>query len=88
MKKKGRKKKSVEQMIDSLAVITARGFARTAAKEDLKEYSTKVELKSEITNLRDDIDVMLARHIGTFRRDYDDLAMRVKKIEQVLFHRK
>ncbi len=38
--------------------------------------------------LRTDIDIMLSHHIGTFRRDYDDLAARVKKIEETLFQRR
>jgi len=27
---------------------------------------------------------MLDRHIGTFRKDYDDLAARVKRLEQLV----
>ena len=34
--------------------------------------------------LRGDIDIMLDRHIGTFRKDYDDLAARVKRLEQLV----
>ena len=34
--------------------------------------------------LRGDIDIMLDRHIGTFRKDYDELAARVKRLEQLV----
>jgi len=36
--------------------------------------------------LRGDIDIMLDRHIGTFRKDYDELAGRVKRLEQLVLN--
>ena len=44
----------------------------------LEDYATKEELKLEIKNLKEDIEIMLGKHIGTFRKDYDELARRVK----------
>ena len=41
--------------------------------------------KGDLTSLRNDIDIMLSRHIGTFRKDYDELASRVKRIEEAIF---
>lgn len=40
--------------------------------------------KEDLTHLRGDIDIMLDRHIGTFRKDYDELAARVKRLEQLV----
>lgn len=42
------------------------------------------EFKADMKFLRGDIDIMLDRHIGTFRKDYDELAARVKKLEQLV----
>ena len=83
-----------EDKIDKLARMVAKGFANTATKEDLtdirREMATKqemanlrTELKGDMINLRNDIDIMLSRHIGTFRKDYDELAARVKRIDPV-----
>ena len=45
------------------------------------------EFKADMKFLRGDIDIMLDRHIGTFRKDYDELAARVKKLEQLVMNR-
>lgn len=85
--------------IDELARMMAKGFRETATKDDLRELrdefksdtkdmATKLYVSNEILKLREDIDIMLDRHIGTFRKDYDDLARRVKQIEQVVFKNK
>ena len=88
---------AVSKSVEKLAQATARGFEQTVTKNDLREglcglrdeikntYATKEELKSEIKNLKDDIEVMLGKYIGTFRKDFDDLAMRVKKLEEKIF---
>ena len=67
------KDKDVEGKIDDLAQMVARGFT------ELRE-----EFKADMNHLRGDIDIMLDRHIGTFRKDYDDLAARVKRLEQLV----
>jgi len=56
---------------------------------EMKEDMTGLrdEFKADMKFLRGDIDIMLDRHIGTFRKDYDDLAMRVKKLEQLVLTR-
>jgi hypothetical protein len=74
----------IEAKIDDLAQIVARGFAeqRTEFKNDLADL--REEFKGDMIRLRGDIDIMLYRHIGTFRKDYDDLASRVKRLEQLV----
>ena len=48
-------------------------------------HEIRDELKGDMKFLRGDIDIMLDRHIGTFRKDYDDLARRVKDLEKRVF---
>ena len=89
--KKLPKKNKKGASIDNLAVMVQRGFVET--KEDFNKlrsdlennYSTKSELKEEIKKLKEDIDEMLNHHIGTFRKDYDELASRVRKLEDKVF---
>ena len=93
MVKTGKKK---ETTIDDLAGMVARGFGRVDERfeqvdkrfeqVDKKIESVRADLKGDMVELRSDIDIMLSRHIGTFRRDYDDLAARVKKLEEKIFH--
>ena len=87
--------KSIPQKvtIETLATMVAKGFSdvtSTMVTKDhldlrLEDYATKEELKLEIKNLKEDIEIMLGKHIGTFRKDYDELARRVKKIEEKVF---
>lgn len=93
-----KKKKTIDTKIDELARMIARGFTET--REDVSRVESRVEsvesrvesieenhvIKEDLVRLRGDIDIMLDRHIGTFRKDYDDLAARVKKLEQVVLH--
>ncbi|HEY4501147.1 MAG TPA: hypothetical protein VJI70_02685 [Candidatus Paceibacterota bacterium] len=60
--------------IEELTQMTARGFS------EVQENTSQ-----DITQLRGDVDIMLDRHIGTFRKDYDDLARRVKDLEKRVF---
>ncbi|MEK7567859.1 MAG: hypothetical protein AAB513_02990 [Patescibacteria group bacterium] len=94
MKKKSLSKKNKKGMsIDDLAVMVAKGFSDVggeiaeikstmATKDDLKNFVTKSELKLEIKNLKDDIEVMVGKYIGSFRKDFDNLASRVRKLEE------
>lgn len=87
--KKGRNSKNTT--IDDLAVMVAGGFKRVDEKfehVDKKIEFVRSEIKGDIFELRNDIDVMLSRHLGTFRKDYDDLATRVKKLEEIVLQRK
>lgn len=73
------KKKSIAKNkmgIEDLAVMVAKGFEKTVTKEDLKNYPT-----------RDEMEMMMGRHIGVFRADYDGLTSRVKRLETVVFKR-
>ena len=86
MAKTGKKK---ETTINNLAGMVARGFGRVDERfeqVDKKIESVRSDIKGDIVELLSDIDIMLSRHIGTFRRDYDDLAARVKKLEEKIFH--
>jgi hypothetical protein len=69
------KDKDIEAKIDDLAQMVARGFMEI--REDMAT-------KEDLVHLRGDIDIMLDRHIGTFRKDYDELAARVKRLEQLV----
>jgi hypothetical protein len=80
------KDKDVEGKIDDLAQMVARGF--TEIREDMATKADLAELregfKGDMVRLHSDIDIMLDRHIGTFRKDYDELAARVKRLEQLV----
>jgi hypothetical protein len=67
--------KDIEAKIDDLAQMVARGFMEI--REDMAT-------KEDLVHLRGDIDIMLDRHIGTFHKDYDELAARVKRLEQLV----
>ncbi|MDO8569884.1 MAG: hypothetical protein Q7R89_03905 [bacterium] len=85
---------SKKATIETLATMVAKGFSDVtsamATKEGLNglrsdienNYATKEELKFEINNLKEDIEIMLGKHVGTFRNDYDELARRVKELEK------
>lgn len=83
--------KDTDTKIDELARMVASGFTETQKETrdgmaDLHGEMTdlRAEIKADMKFLRGDIDIMLDRHIGTFRRDYDELAARVKKLEQLV----
>jgi hypothetical protein len=87
------KDKDIEAKIDDLAEMVARGFTEVRGEmHDIREdMATKADLadlreefKGDMIRLRGDIDIMLDRHIGTFRKDYDELAERVKRLEQLV----
>jgi SMC interacting uncharacterized protein involved in chromosome segregation len=77
------KGKDVDAKIDELAQMVASGFTET--QNEIHEI--RDELKGDMKFLRGDIDIMLDKHIGTFRKDYDELTRRVKKLEQAVFAR-
>ena len=68
-----KKEKDVDTKIDELARMVASGF--TDVHSEIHEL--RDEFKADMKFLRGDIDIMLDRHIGTFRKDYDELAARV-----------
>jgi SepF-like predicted cell division protein (DUF552 family) len=74
------KDQDIEGKIDDLAQMVARGF--TELREEIRDV--RDELKGDIARLRGDVDIMLDHHIGTFRKDYDELAARVKHLEQLV----
>ncbi|OGG41206.1 hypothetical protein A2118_03050 [Candidatus Kaiserbacteria bacterium GWA2_50_9] len=92
-----KKKKDIDTKIDELAQMVARGFSET--HEDISRVEVRVGhiearverieedslIKADLIRLRGDIDIMLDKHVGTFRKDYDELAMRVKKLERRVF---
>lgn len=84
---------SSDQKIDELARITAGGFREvkaefrsvreemTGLREELTEMRGETATKSDLVRLREDVNIMLDQHIGAFRKDYDELATRVKALE-------
>lgn len=70
--------------IDDLARMVASGFTETQKETRDGLAELRDEFKADMKFLRGDIDIMLDRHIGTFRKDYDELAARVKKLEQLV----
>ena len=78
------KGKDIDTKIDDLAQMVARGFTeqRKEFRQDLADLGEA--FKADMLHLRGDIDIMLDRHIGTFRKDYDELAARVKRLEQLV----
>ena len=86
--------KNTDEKIDELARMVADGFAKSATKDDLERMATKDDLaalerkmatKDDLAALREEIDFMLNRTIGVFRKDFDELAKRVKKLEEAIF---
>ena len=84
-----KKEKNIDTKIDELARMVAQGFSET--HDDIGRIEAKVDdirkdyvIKSDLIRLRGDIDIMLDHHIGTFRKDYDDLARRVKDLEKLV----
>lgn len=78
--------------LTGLARMVADGFADTAnqiheVRQDVSnlraEMKADMASKEDIASLRNEIDLMLDRHIGTFRKDYDELSARVKRIDPV-----
>lgn len=83
--------KEVEEKIDDLARMVAEGFTEVrgdfkAVRDEMRELGEELrtEFKSEMSRLRGDIDIMLDKHIGIFRKDFDELAARVKRLEQLV----
>ena len=65
--------------IEGLAQMTAQGFTELGVRVETLENDCAN--KKDIIQLRGDVDVMLDKHIGEFRKDYDALAVRVKDLE-------
>lgn len=75
----------LSRTVDHLAESTARGFA--SVNQRFEKIEKEMATKTDLANLKDDMEVMVSSHIGTFRRDYDELAHRVKKPEVTVFRR-
>ena len=71
---------TTDQKIDDLAQMVANGFQE--ARDEM--HQLRDEMHQENVRLRGDIDIMLDRHVGTFRKDYDELAGRVKRPEELV----
>lgn len=85
------KDNDIEAKIDDLARMVADGFTevRGEFKAVRKEFADdmtelRTEFKSEMARLRGDLDIMLDKHIGVFRKDFDELAARVKRLEELV----
>lgn len=81
-----------EDKIDKLARMVADGFTNVESRFDhaesrMAKIESNMTTKEDLANLRNEIDIMLDRHIGTFRKDYDELSARVKKLEEAILNR-
>ena len=81
----------IETKIDDLASMVARGFTENredfkVVRDEMREMGDELhtEFKAEMNRLRGDFDIMLDKHIGVFRKDFDELAARVKRLEQLV----
>jgi polyhydroxyalkanoate synthesis regulator phasin len=85
----------IEGKIDDLARMVADGFSEVrgelkdvrdtmSTQGDLAELRKEMATKADLVHLRGDIDIMLDKHIGIFRKDFDELAARVKRLEQLV----
>jgi hypothetical protein len=72
-----------EEKIGELAAMTARGFAEVNDRLEVIEenYATK----DDLLVLSKNVDTMFDKHIGIFRKDYNELATRTKNLEKVVF---
>ena len=86
--------RKVDDKVDELAAMTARGFLelRGEIKSDMHEVIDRLEVIEENYVTKDDfvkfgrnMDLMLDKHIGTFRKDTEGLAKRTKDLEKVAF---
>ncbi len=66
---------SAQRTSISGARMVVAGFETTATKNDLDT------LRQEI---RDDVDMLLDRHLGTYMKRYKELARRVKRLEETV----
>jgi hypothetical protein len=55
-----------------------------ATGPELAALRAEMATKDDLAHLKGDIDIMLDRHISTFRKDYDELAARVKRLEALV----
>lgn len=70
--------------LDKLGRMVAGIVQRMATKDDLEEMASKNDLEALRKELWSDMDVLLGKHLGTYLERYDELARRVKRIEERL----
>lgn len=75
-----------EDKLDKLARMVAKGFDNVESRFDnvesrfnnvesrIMKIESSMATKNDLATLRNDVDIMLDRHIGTFRKDYNELA--------------
>ena len=70
--------------LDKLARMVANGFEATGkAFADVRSRMvTRDDLEAFRTDLRSDMDALLDGHLGTYMQRYDELAHRVKRLEE------
>ena len=83
--------KRIEGKIDDLARMVADGFTEVrhefkVTRDEMHAMNDELrsEFKADLAHLRGDIDIMLDKHIGVFRKDFDELAARVKRLEALV----
>ncbi len=71
-------KKKVKMTLDKLAGMVARGFEKTATKEELKTLATKEELKTLVT--KDEFN----QRLNAVERKIDKVDFRVDQVHEIL----
>lgn len=77
---------TTDQKIDDLARMMAQGFSElredfSSLRGEFSELKDTMATKADLEQLRGDVEIMLDKHIGVVRADYDALAGRVKTLE-------
>lgn len=81
----GKKIEDLTVTVESLATATAKGFANTATKQELKDLESRMENKFE--KLGTEVNNSIEGFVKDFRGDYDVLTSRVKRLETAVFKR-
>ena len=88
MKKKLSLDKKIDNLtktVEDLAEATAKGFANTATKQELKDLETRMGIK--FGKLENSVNNSIEEFVKGFRGDYDVLTSRVKRLETAVFKR-
>jgi len=86
---------NLAKTVEDLAHATAKGFANTATKQDLKNVGERMEhveermgkMENKFEKLSTDVNNSIEQFVGNVRGDYDVLTSRVKRLEIAVFKR-
>ena len=69
--------------LEQLAHMVATGFSQMATKDELQNEIA--EIRNEMNAGFVHLSIEMEKHIGTFRKEYESLTRRVKKLEEAAF---